>query len=111
MTDEEFMKKVQRLATIQATVDILTEEAEDIKAEIADHIGQPGTKNIGNVKVTLKAGQRRVDPERFEMVWPRESHPELYKSVPDTEAARKRFGEAGMAKVVKPEGKRSVVLG
>lgn len=102
---------VKRLSIIQATVEMLNEEADEIKAQIEDALGAPGTYPVGNAKVTIKAGQRRVDPTLFESVWPVGTHPELYKRVPDTDAARKKFGEAGMAKVVKPEGKRSVVLG
>jgi hypothetical protein len=111
MEPREFMAKVKRLADIQATVELLEEEAEEIKAEIADHIGEPGSKTIGDVRVTLKAGQRRIDPVKFAELYPPEKFPNLYKSVPDTDAARKKFGEAGLAPAMKPEGKRSVTLG
>lgn len=100
---------VARLATIRDTIAVLTDEEAELKATLAESLGQ-GTHEVGNVSVTVRAGTRRFDAKRFEAAVPPGARPELYKQAPDLAAVKRHYAPAELEQFYGEAGKASVIV-
>ncbi|QIK83010.1 hypothetical protein [Sanguibacter sp. HDW7] len=92
----------KRQDAIAADVDRIAE----IKAILATRL-PIGSLAVGDYKVIVKAGARRLSTSRLTAAFPVESYPALYKAALDTAAVKEQFAPAALAEY-QDQGKPTV---
>jgi hypothetical protein len=99
LTPEDMIELDQLAAELvkrQAAIEADRERIDTIKATLRRRLPQ-GTTTVGAHAVLVKAAARRLNATRLTAAFPVVEHPELYKPVIDTAAAKHHLSPAALA--------------
>lgn len=108
-TNTRAQELVARLADIRDTIAVLTDQKTQLEEQLADTLGH-GSHDVGDVKVTVRAGTRRFDAKKFEAAIPPDARPDLYKAAPDLAAVKRHYSPAELEQWYGEAGKASVIV-
>lgn len=86
---------VNEAVSLQAQAEQIKERLDEIKIQLINKKA-PGTHTIGDHKVQIRAGVRRLSSTRLAKDFPAETFPQLYKNSFDTAAVKNEFAPAAL---------------
>ena len=90
------LRLVNEAVALQAQAEQIKERLDEIKVQLINR-HKPGTHTIGDHKVQIRAGVRRLNSTRLAAAYPVEQFPQLYKASFDTAAVKNEFAPAALA--------------
>lgn len=89
------LRLVNEAIALQTQMEQAKERLDEIKIQLINR-RKPGTHSIGDHKVQIRAGVRRLNSSRLAAAFPVEQFPKLYKAAFDTAAVKHEFAPTAL---------------